>query len=55
MELSNHPFFVATLFQPERACDMLEGYLYEMNEPQEEAETAAEIEWDEPRVRSAAQ
>ncbi|NTJ68425.1 DnaJ domain-containing protein [Agrobacterium rhizogenes] len=39
----------------ERACDMLEGYLYEMIEPQHEADAAPEIEWDEPRVRSAAQ
>jgi hypothetical protein len=40
----------------ERACDMLDGYLYVMDESHDEAELAPDIEWDEvPKVRSAAQ
>jgi len=39
----------------ERAGDMPGGYFSELAEPQDEADAAPEIEWDEPRVRSAAQ
>ena len=40
----------------ERACDMLDGYLYVMDESHDKAESALEVEWDDaPKVRSAAQ
>jgi hypothetical protein len=41
----------------ERACDMLDGYLYVMDTPMlEEEEPASDIEWDEAsEARSAAQ
>ncbi|MDL2397859.1 J domain-containing protein [Rhizobium mayense] len=41
----------------ERACDMLEGYLYVMDTPMlEEEEPTSDVEWDDaPEARSAAQ
>ncbi|NLR98447.1 DnaJ domain-containing protein [Rhizobium sp. P38BS-XIX] len=40
----------------ERACDMLEGYLYVMDETDDPTELASDLEWDDaPKVRSAAQ